>query len=140
MEIDFIACSPLASCNSQLVHTTLMAKRQRGQRVEDGFLKGLSPRKGLANSAWPGDCRKVVQTSSELSVRTAFCRTVHPCGARAQRAGASLEAAMPREKPTMSLDAAGQRTGYSEVKAAIRAMIERGGWKPGVKLPSEREL
>lgn len=40
----------------------------------------------------------------------------------------------------MSLDAAGQKTGYGEVKAAIRAMIERGGWKPGVKLPSEREL
>ena len=40
----------------------------------------------------------------------------------------------------MSLDASGQKTGYGEVKAAIRAMIERGGWKPGVKLPSEREL
>ncbi|WP_296555554.1 UTRA domain-containing protein [Pigmentiphaga sp.] len=40
----------------------------------------------------------------------------------------------------MSLNASGQKTGYSEVKAEIRAMIERGGWKPGVRLPSERAL
>ena len=38
------------------------------------------------------------------------------------------------------LDTASHKTGYGEVKAAIRAMIEQGGWKPGVKLPSERDL
>jgi GntR family histidine utilization transcriptional repressor len=29
---------------------------------------------------------------------------------------------------------------YATVKAALRARIAQGGWKPGVKLPSEREL
>jgi GntR family histidine utilization transcriptional repressor len=32
------------------------------------------------------------------------------------------------------------RNGYEDVKAAIRQAIEQGGWKPGYKLPSEREL
>lgn len=40
----------------------------------------------------------------------------------------------------MSSDAGAHKTSYADVKAVIRQMIEAGGWKPGVKLPSEREL
>lgn len=32
------------------------------------------------------------------------------------------------------------KNGYEDVKYAIRQAIEQGGWKPGFKLPSEREL
>lgn len=40
----------------------------------------------------------------------------------------------------MATESARQKTNYTEVKAAIREAIEHGGWKPGFKLPSEREL
>lgn len=40
----------------------------------------------------------------------------------------------------MRPDAPRPRASYADVKSAIREAIEHGGWKPGFKLPSEREL
>ncbi len=40
---------------------------------------------------------------------------------------------MAQQEPT-------DRISYGEVKAALRRAIEDGGWQPGIKLPSERQL
>jgi GntR family histidine utilization transcriptional repressor len=48
--------------------------------------------------------------------------------------------ASPNKEGLMQPDASSHKTSYADVKTAIRQLIEAGGWKPGVRLPSEREL